>query len=87
MFKPLGNRILVLQDEADEKINGIIIPDQLKKNPPKGKVEMIGTECTEVKAGDIVYYNEYSGSPLKVDGKEYLIMRETEIHGIYTEGT
>lgn len=84
MFKPLGNRIMVLPDEAEEKINGIYVPDQLKKNPPKGKVESIGSECTHIKVGNTVYFNEHSGSPLKIDGVDYLIMRETDIFGIYT---
>jgi chaperonin GroES len=82
MFKPLGNRILVKPSEKEDMVNGLYIPDQLKTNPPRGEVVATGPECKDLKAGDFVYFNEHSGSPLKLDNTEYLIMRETDIFGI-----
>lgn len=82
MFKPLSNRILVLPAEKEETINGIFLPDQLKTNPPRGKVVAAGSECKDIKVEDFVYYNEHTGSPLKLDNVEYLIMRETDVFGI-----
>jgi chaperonin GroES len=82
MFKPLSNRILVLPAEKEDMINGLFIPDQLKTNPPQGKVVAVGSECKDLKEGNIVYFSEHSGSPLKLDNIQYLIMRETDIFGI-----
>jgi chaperonin GroES len=82
MFKPLGNRILVKPDEKEDMVNGLYIPDQVKTNPPRGKVEAVGPECKDLTVGSYVYYSEHSGSPLKLDKEEYLIMRETDIFGI-----
>lgn len=82
MFKPLANRVLVLPAEKEDMINGLYIPDQLKTNPPRGKVEAAGPECKDVKVGDFVYFSEHAGSPLKLDNTEYLIMRETDLFGI-----
>jgi chaperonin GroES len=82
MFKPLSNRILVEPSEKEDMVNGLYIPDQLKTNPPRGKVVATGSECKDLKVGDYVYFSEHSGSPLKLDNTEYLIMRETDIFGI-----
>lgn len=81
MFNPLADRVLVFPDPKEESINGIILPDSARKNPPVGEVVAVGPNCT-ISVGDKVHYGEYSGSPLTYDGKEYLIMRESEIFGI-----
>ena len=90
--KPLGDRVLVQAIEQDEvKKGGIIIPDTAKEKPQEGKVIAIGTGKRddngklipfEVKKGDRVLISKYGGTEIKVDGKDYLIMREDDILGI-----
>jgi chaperonin GroES len=90
--KPLGDRVVVQAIEQDEvKKGGIIIPDTAKEKPQEGKVVAIGTGKRddngklipfEVKKGDRVLISKYGGTEIKVDGKDYLIMREDDILGI-----
>ena len=90
--KPLGDRVLVQAIEQDEvKKGGIIIPDTAKEKPQEGKVVAIGTGKRddngklipfEVKKGDRVLISKYGGTEIKVDGRDYLIMREDDILGI-----
>ena len=85
--KPLADRVLVEAAAAEEKTaGGIIIPDTAKEKPQKGKVIAVGTgkkdEPITVKVGDTVLYGKYSGTEITVDGKEYLIMRESDIFAI-----
>jgi chaperonin GroES len=90
--KPLGDRVLVQAVEQEEvKKGGIIIPDTAKEKPQEGKVVAIGTGKRdeggklipfEVKKGDRVLISKYGGTEIKVDGKDYLIMREDDILGI-----
>jgi chaperonin GroES len=86
-LKPLADRVLIQAAPAEEKTaGGIIIPDTAKEKPQKGKVVAVGTgkkdEPMTVKAGDSVLYGKYSGTEIMVDGKEYLIMRESDIFAI-----
>lgn len=86
-LKPLADRVLVEAAQAEEKTaGGIIIPDTAKEKPQKGKVVAVGTgkkdEPMTVKAGDTVLYGKYAGTEIQVDGKEYLIMRESDIYAI-----
>lgn len=86
-IKPLADRVLVEAAAAEEKTaSGIIIPDTAKEKPQKGKVIAVGTgkkdEPLTVKAGDEVLYGKYAGTEITVDGKEYLIMRESDIFAI-----
>lgn len=86
-IKPLGDRVLVEAAPAEEKTaGGIIIPDTAKEKPQKGKVIAAGAgkkdEPTTVKPGDTVLYGKYAGTEITVDGKEYLIMRESDIFAI-----
>ena len=86
-IKPLADRVLVEPAEAEEKTaSGIIIPDTAKEKPQKGKIVAIGTgkkdEPLTVKVGDAVLYGKYSGTEITVDGKEYLMMRESDILAI-----
>ena len=86
---PLADRVLVKpQEEAEVKKGGIIIPDTAKEKPQQGQVIAVGpgkvTESgqkvpMEVKKGDTILYGKYSGTEVTVDGKEYLIMRESDI--------
>ncbi len=86
-IQPLSDRVLVEPQEAETKTaSGIYIPDSAKEKPQQGKVVAVGKgkkdhEMT-VKVGDVVLYGKYSGSELKYDGKDYLIMREDDILAI-----
>lgn len=86
-IKPLADRVLVEPAAAEEKTaSGIIIPDSAKEKPQKGSVIAVGAgkkdEPMTVKVGDAVLYGKYSGTEINVDGKEYLIMRESDIYAI-----
>ncbi len=88
-IKPLGERVLVEPVKEDEAVKGgIIIPDSAKEKPQEGKVIAVGTGKIDdngkkiafnVKVGDIVLMPKYGGTEVKVDGKEYQIMREEDI--------
>ena len=90
--KPLQDRILVKRvDEKETVKGGIIIPDSAKEKPQQGKVIAVGKGKTEkdgkitpldVKEGDTILFGKYSGQEIKLDGEEYLIMREEEILGV-----
>jgi len=91
-IKPLGERVLVEPVKEEEAVKGgIIIPDSAKEKPQEGKVIAVGTGKTDengkavpfnVKKGDIVLMPKYGGTEVKVDGKEYQIMREDDILAI-----
>jgi len=86
-IKPLADRVLVAPAAAETTTaSGIIIPDNAKEKPQKGTVVAVGKgtkdEPTTVKVGDTVLYGKYAGTELKLDGKEYLIMRESDIFAI-----
>jgi len=86
-IKPLADRVIVEAAAAEEKTaGGIIIPDTAKEKPQKGKVIAIGTgkkdEPITVKVGDHVLYGKYAGTEIQIEGKEYLIMRESDIFAI-----
>jgi chaperonin GroES len=86
-IKPLADRVLVEPAAAEQKTaGGIIIPDTAKEKPQKGTVVAVGNgkkdEPMTVKVGDKVLYGKYSGSEITVDGKDYLIMRESDILAI-----
>ncbi len=86
-IKPLADRVLVEPAAAEEKTaSGIIIPDSAKEKPQKGEVVAVGTgkkdEPITVKVGDQVLYGKYAGTEITVEGKEYLIMRESDIFAV-----
>ena len=86
-IKPLADRVLVEPLEAETKTaSGIIIPDTAKEKPQKGNVVAVGAGTKEnpitLKVGETVLYGKYSGTELKLDGKDYLIMRESDILAI-----
>ena len=86
-IKPLADRVLVEPIEAETKTaSGIIIPDTAKEKPQKGNIVAVGPGTKEnpvtVKVGDSVLYGKYSGTELKLEGKNYLIMRESDILAI-----
>ncbi len=86
-IKPLADRVLVEPKEAETKTaSGIIIPDNAKEKPQKGTVVATGKgtkdEPITVKVGDTVLYGKYGGTELKLEGKDYLMMRESDILAI-----
>ena len=91
-FRPLHDRVLVRRIEADEKTaGGIIIPDSAKEKPQEGEVVSAGAGSKaedgkvtplDVKAGDRILFGKWSGTEVKVDGEELLIMKESDILGI-----
>lgn len=86
-FKPLADRVLVEPVAAETKTaSGIIIPDTAKEKPQEGVVVAVGSgkkdEPTTVKVGDKVLYGKYSGQELKLDGKDFLIVKEGDLLGI-----
>jgi chaperonin GroES len=93
--RPLHDRIIVQRlEEGEQKIGGIIIPDSAKEKPQQGKVIAAGAGKTkddgkrqplDVKAGDTILFGKYSGQEIKLDGEEYLIMREDEVLAVIDE--
>ena len=91
-LRPLQDRILVQRVEEETKTKGgIIIPDTAKEKPAEGKVVAVGNGklgddgkrvALEVKKGDRILFGKYSGSEVKIDGEEYLIMREEDVLGV-----
>ena len=91
-LRPLHDRVLVRRlEEQDEKHGSIIIPDTAKEKPQEGKVVAVGTgRVTEdgrklplaLKEGDRILFGKYSGSEVKLDGQEYLIMKEEDVLGV-----
>src|SRR2546428_10694455 len=90
--RPLHDRIIVQRiEEGEQKIGGIIIPDTAKEKPQQGKVIAAGAGkvkddgkrvALDVKSGDLILFGKYSGQEIKLDGEEYLIMREDEVLGV-----
>lgn len=83
-IKPLADRVLILPAAAEEKtIGGIIIPDTAKEKPLKGEVIAVGSGTKDeemiLKKGDEVLYGKYSGTELEIDGKKYIIMRQSDV--------
>src|SRR5437868_13713924 len=95
--RPLHDRILVQRiEEGEQKIGGIIIPDTAKEKPQQGKVVAVGNGKVkddgariplDVKAGDHILFGKYSGQEIKLDGDEYLIMREDEVLAVLDAST
>ena len=96
-FRPLHDRVLIKRIEEQETVRGgIIIPDTAKEKPQEGEIIAAGTgkrlengtvTPLEVAEGDRVLFGKYSGTEIKLDGQEYLILREDEILGIVTGAT
>ncbi|MGI6662283.1 MAG: co-chaperone GroES [Bacillota bacterium] len=92
VLKPLADRVVVKPIQAEEKTKGgIVLPDTAKDKPQEGEVIAVGTGRIldngtklplEVKVGDRVVYSKYSGSEIKIDGEEYLIIRESDVLAI-----
>ena len=91
-LKPLQDRVIVKQQEAEEKTaSGILLPDAAKEKPTKGKVIAVGPGTLSdkgkpmelsVRVGDVVWYGKYSGNDVEVNTEKFVILRESEILGI-----
>ena len=91
-FRPLHDRVLIQPLEQDSKTKGgIIIPDTAKEKPVEGKVVAVGPGARDesgklhpldIKVGDIVLYGKWSGTEVKVDGEDYLIVKESDVMGV-----
>ena len=91
-FRPLGDRVLVKRVEEEEKTKGgIIIPDTAKEKPQEGEVVSVGpgardesgkVNALELKAGDRILFGKWSGTEVKIDGKDLLIMKESDVLGV-----
>ena len=91
-IRPLGDKVLVQRTEAETKTaGGIVLPDTAKEKPQRGKVISVGEGKTlddgskqqmQVKKGDMVLFTSYAGSEIKIEGKEYLIMSESDIMAV-----
>jgi len=91
-FRPLGDRVLVRRIEEEEKTKGgIIIPDTAKEKPQEGKVISVGPgarddsgkiHALDLKAGDRILFGKWSGSEIKLDGEDLLIMKESDVLGV-----
>lgn len=89
MLKPLGDRVVIELVETEEKTaSGIVLPDTAKEKPQEGKVVAVGTGrvldsgervALEVNVGDRIIFSKYAGTEVKYDGKEYLVLRESDI--------
>ena len=94
--RPLHDRLIIQRlEEGEQKVGGIIIPDTAKEKPQQGKVIAAGTgkvrddgtrQPPDVKAGDRILFGKYSGQEIKLDGEDYLIMREDEVLGVIEGG-
>lgn len=95
MLKPLGDRIVIELVEVEEKTaSGIVLPDTAKEKPQEGKVVAVGSGrvldsgervALEVAVGDLIIFSKYSGTEVKYQGKEYLILRENDILAVVGE--
>jgi len=90
-FRPLHDRVLVRRIEEDQKVGSIIIPDTAKEKPQQGEVIAVGpgakaddgkVVALDVKKGDKILFGKWSGSEVKIDGEELLIMKESDILGV-----
>lgn len=91
-LRPLQDRVIVKQSEAEEKTkSGIVLPDSAKEKPTKGKVIAVGPGKLDEKGrpmeialrtGDTVYYGKYSGTEVEIDGEKLVILRESDVLGV-----
>src|SRR5471032_584385 len=94
--RPLHDRLIIQRiEEGEQKVGGIIIPDSAKEKPQQGKVIAAGAGkvkddgkriALDVKAGDLILFGKYSGQEIKLDGEEFLIMREDEVLAVIEDG-
>lgn len=94
-FRPLHDRVLVKRIESEEKTSGgIIIPDTAKEKPMEGEVIAVGTGARQengtvtpmdVQVGDRILFGKWSGTEIKIDGQDFLVMKESDVMGVFTK--
>ena len=85
-FKPLKDRVFVsYTNELEKTAGGLYIPDTAKEKPQTGKVEAVGEEVKQIKVGDKILFDKYSGSKINIDNTEYLIVKEEDVLGILAD--
>lgn len=83
MLKPLADKLVIKRLEAESKTaSGIVLPDTAKEKPEQGEVTAVGKDVKEVKKGDKVIFGKYSPTEIKVDGAEYLVIKEEDVLAI-----
>ena len=95
-IRPLHDRLIIKRlEEGEQKVGGIIVPDTAKEKPQQGQVIAAGTgkirddgtrQPPDVKAGDLILFGKYAGQEIRLDGEDYLIMREEEVLGVIAGG-
>ncbi|HEV8539801.1 MAG TPA: co-chaperone GroES [Nitrospiraceae bacterium] len=84
-FQPLGDRVFVTYTEEMERTaGGIYVPDSAKEKPQRGSVQAVGKDVKNLKVGDQVLFDKYSGSKLRIDDEDCLILKEEDVLGIFT---
>src|SRR5918999_4088613 len=82
-FQPLGDRVFVTYTEEMERTaGGIYVPDSAKEKPQRGSVQAVGKDVKNLKVGDQVLFDKYSGSKLRIDDEDYLILKEEDVLGV-----
>jgi len=85
-FQPLADRVFVTYtEEMDRTAGGIYVPDSAKEKPQRGIVRAVGKDVKNLKAGDQILFDKYSGSKLRIDDEECLIIKEEDVLGIFTQ--
>lgn len=84
-FQPLGDRVFVTYTEEMERTSGgIYVPDTAKEKPQRGTVQAIGKDVKNLKVGDQILFDKYSGTKLKIDDEDCLILKEEDVLGVFT---
>lgn len=84
-FQPLGDRVFVTYTEEMERTaGGIYVPESAKEKPQRGQIQAVGKDVKNVKVGDQILFDKYSGSKLKIDDEDCLILKEEDILGVFT---
>lgn len=83
-FQPLGDRVFVsYTEELERTAGGIYVPDSAREKPQRGKVEAVGKDVKTLKVGDQVLFDKYSGTKIKIENEDCLILKEEDILGIF----
>ena len=86
-FHPLGDRVFVAYTEEMERTSGgLYVPDTAKEKPQRGSVQAVGKDVKNLKVGDQVLFDKYSGTKLRVDEEDCLILKEEDVLGVFTQG-
>src|ERR671922_1721732 len=84
-FQPLGDRVFITYtEELERTAGGIYVPDTAKEKPQRGTVQAVGKDVKNLKVGDQVLFDKYSGSKLKIDDEDCLILKEEDVLGVFT---